>query len=150
MMLLSSLFPNPSLHKSKLILYRCKKSNRAQASASPTEQARGVHCGNFSDLFAGCHMNFCNFISNIRHKSRFVALAALRDGGKERRIGLDEKPLKRQLSDDLTFLFRVFVRNGSRDAEVEIERNRLSRRFEISVIGMQDAGFFRERMIVGA
>src|SRR3989304_973649 len=142
MRFLSSLFPNPSLHKSKLILYRCKKSDRAQASASPTEQARGVHCGNFSDLFAGCHMNFCNFISNIRHKSRFVALAALRDGGKERRIGLAEKPLQRQLADDLTFLLRVFVRNRSRDADVEMEIYRLLCCFKISVIGMKEAGFF--------
>src|SRR5688572_21982288 len=109
MMFLSSLFPNPFLYKFELILYRCKKSDRAQALASPTEQARCVRCRNFSNLFAGCHVNFSNFISNIGHKSRFVALAALRDRGKERRIGLYEKPFERQLADDLTFLFPIFI-----------------------------------------
>jgi hypothetical protein len=120
MMLVSSLLPNPSLDKLKLILYRCKKGDRAQASASPTEQARGVDCSNLGDLFAGCHVNFCNFISNVRHKSRFVAFAALRDRCKERRIGLDKKPLERQLADDLTLLFGVFVGDGSCDTNIEI------------------------------
>src|SRR5687768_18622108 len=119
-MFLSSLFPNSLLYKSKLILYRCKKSNRVQALASPTEQARGVRCRNFSDQFAGCHMNFCNFISNVCHKSRFVALAALRDRAKERRIGLEEKPLEWQLADDLTLLLCVFIGDRPCDADIEV------------------------------
>src|SRR4026209_1941143 len=119
-MLVSGLVPNPSLYKLKLILHRCKKGDRAQASASPTEQARGVHCRNFGDLFAGCHMNFCNFISNICNKSRFVALASLWDRGKERRISFDEKPLKRQLADDPTFLFSVLIRDWPGNANMEI------------------------------
>ncbi len=86
MMFLASLFPNPLLYKLKLILYRCEKSDRAQTLASPTEQALGIGSGNLSNLFAGCHVNFCNFISNIRHKSRLVTLAALRDGCEKGRI----------------------------------------------------------------
>src|SRR5215207_1344113 len=121
MMLVSSLFPNPSLYKLKLILYRCRKGDRAQASASPTEQTRGVDCSNLSDLFSGCHVNFCNFISNVRHKSRFIAFATLRDGGKERRIGFDQKPLKGQLADDLTLLFGIFIRHRSGNTDKEIE-----------------------------
>ena len=100
-MIFSSLLPNPLFDELKLILHRREKCDRAQTSASPPEQASSIRSGNFGNLFAGCHMNFCNFISNVRNKSRFVALAALRDGGKERRIGFDKKPLKRQLADAL-------------------------------------------------
>src|SRR5215208_3120988 len=142
MMFLPSLFPNPTFYKLKLILYRCKKSDRAQASASPTEQARGVDCSNLSDLFAGCHVNFCNFISNIRHKSGFVALAPLWYGGQERRIGLDEKPLERQLADDLAFLFRVLIGDGASNADIEMQSDCAFCCFKISVKGMQDARLF--------
>ena len=68
------------------------------------------------DLFAGCHVNFCNFISNMRHESRFVAFAALWDG----RVGFDEQPIERQLADDLTLFFGVFIRDRTGNADIEI------------------------------
>src|SRR5512134_3007792 len=103
MMFLASLFPNPSLDKLKLILYRREKGDGTQTSASPTEQALGVCCSNFGNLFAGCLVNFCNFISNIRDESRFVALASVRDRRQKWRIGLDQNSFQRQLTDNLTF-----------------------------------------------
>ena len=81
MVFLASLFSNALFYKEKLILYRGEKCDSAQTSASPTEQARGVRSSNVRNLFAGCHMTFCNFISNLRNKSRFIALATMRDGG---------------------------------------------------------------------
>src|SRR5512146_1554402 len=98
MMFLSSLFPNASLDKLKLILYRREKGDRTQTSASPTEQALGVCSGNVGDLFAGCLVNFCNFISNIRDESGFVALAPLWDRCKKRCVSFDQNPLQRQLT----------------------------------------------------
>src|ERR1044072_2440932 len=99
MMILSSLFPDPLFYEFKLILHRCEKGDRAQTSASPTEQARSVRRCNSADLFAGCLMNFCNFLSNMRDESRFVAVASMGDRRQEGRIGFDEKPLQRQLAD---------------------------------------------------
>src|SRR5512139_996499 len=121
MMFLSGLFPNTSLYKLKLILHRCEKCDRTQTSASPTEQALGICSGNFCDLFAGCHMNFCNFISNIRDESGFVPLAPMWDRGEKRRIRLDEQPLERKLADNSTLFLGVFIRHGSGDTDIKIE-----------------------------
>ena len=95
MLVFPSLFPNPLFNELKLILYRSEKSSRAQTLASPTEQTISVCRGDLGDLFAGCHVNFCNFISNMRYECRFVAFAALRDRGKEGRVGFDEQPIER-------------------------------------------------------
>ena len=108
----------------------------------PTEQASGVCRGDLGDLFAGCHVDFCNFISNMRHKGRFVAFAAMRDRGQEGRVGFDQEPVKRQLADDLTLFFRVFIGDRSGDAD---DRNsapmRFLRGFEIPIEGMKTPGF---------
>src|SRR5215510_13663325 len=102
MMVVSGLLPNPLFYKLKLILYRCEKCDRTQTSTSPTKQTCGVCSRYFGDLFAGCHVDFCNFISNIGDESRFVALASMWDRREKRRVCFDEQPLQRQLVDDLT------------------------------------------------
>jgi len=81
-------------------------------------------------------MNFCNFISNMRHESRFVTLAPMRHGCEERRVGLDEQSLQRQLADDLALLFRVFVCDRSGYPDVEIDSNGFLRGFEVPVVGV--------------
>src|SRR6266508_2409516 len=147
MMILASLFPNPLFHELKLILHRCKKCDRAQTSASPTEQARRARSGHLSDLFAGCLVNFCNFISNVCHESRFIALASMWNRCQKRGVGFDEQPLQRQLADDLTLLLRVFIRNGSCNTNVEIEFNRFLRGFKVAIKGMEYTWFFCQWMI---
>ena len=72
----------------------------------------------------------------MRYECRFVAFAALRDRGKEGCIGFDQQPIERQLADDLTLLFRVFIRDGSGDADIEIELQRFLCGFEIAIVGM--------------
>src|ERR1051325_5565730 len=97
-MFFASLFSNPSLDELKLIVNRCKKSSRAQTLASPTEQARRVGCGFFCDLFAGCHVDFCNFISNMSYKCWFIPLAAMWNRRQEGGICFDQQSIQRQLA----------------------------------------------------
>ena len=53
-------------------------------------------------------------------------------GSRNGAVGFDQQPIQRQLADDLTLLFRVFIRDGSRDADVEIELQSLFVRFRDS------------------
>ena len=94
-MLLTGLLADALFDELKLILYRRKEGCRTQALASPTEQACGVGCSNLCNLFAGCMMNFCNFISNMDDKCRFITLGAMRDWRQEGRIGFDQEALER-------------------------------------------------------
>src|SRR5215208_8249722 len=139
MVFLSSLFPDSLFYKLKLIVYRCEKSDRAQTSASPTEQVCRVCSSNFGNLFAGCHVNFCNFISNIRHESRFVALAPMWDRGKKRRVGLNKHPLQGQLADDLTLFFGVFIRHRPCNTDIEMEIKRFLGRLQVAIERVQYA-----------
>src|SRR6478672_2483765 len=146
MMILTSLLPNPLFYELKLILHRREKCDRAQTSASPPEQASSIRSGNFGNLFAGCHMNFCNFISNVRNECRFIALASMWDGGKKGCIRFDKQPFERQLADDLTLFFGVFVRHRTGNTNVEIESNGFLCCFKVSVERMKYTGFFCDKM----
>ena len=90
-------------------------------------------------------MNFCNFISNMRHECRFVAFAPVRHRRQERRIGFDQQSIQWDLADDLTFLLRVFLRDRSCHADGKVQGDGFLRGLQTSVEGMEDPGSFHER-----